>query len=264
MRESRPAYVIGDLHGQFEKLCRLLIHAGLVDNSLSWQGKDSRLVFLGDFFDRGPEGIGCVELIMRLQDQARLTGGKVLALLGNHEIMILSAQRFSQRLTDGPGGSFLDDWLYNGGQIADLQRLTEAHIAWLSNLPALLVVEEHLLLHSDAVFYQQYGASAAEVNAVFRAGMHSQQTSFFEQVLKNFGERGAFLDGQLGKARCWQMLDQFGGKRIVHGHTPIAKVLGCPGSEVQLPLMYADGLAVNVDGGLYMGGKGFVYQMEYI
>ena len=163
---------------------------------------------------------------MRLQDQARLTGGKVLALLGNHEIMILSAQRFSQRLTDGPGGSFLDDWLYNGGQIADLQRLTEAHIAWLSNLPALLVVEEHLLLHSDAVFYQQYGASAAEVNAVFRAGMHSQQTSFFEQVLKNFGERGAFLDGQLGKARCWQMLDQFGGKRIVHGHTPIAKVLG--------------------------------------
>lgn len=87
---------------------------------------------------------------------------------------------------------------------------------------------------------------------------------FFEQALRDFGERGAFLDGESGKARCWQMLDRFGGKRIVNGHTPIAKVLDCPGSEIQLPLLYAGGLAVNVDGGLYMGGKGFIYQLECV
>ena len=257
-------YVIGDLHGQLEKVCALLIHAGLVDASLHWRAGDTTLVFMGDFFDRGPDGIGCLELVMRLQAQASRAGGCVQALLGNHEILTVSASRFNRRLTNGPGGTFVEDWQYNGGQIVDLQRLTQAHIAWLADLPAMLILQEHLLIHADATFYRRYGANVAEVNAAFRACMYSQQPALFEQVLRDFGEREAFLDDELGVTRSHEMLKQFGGKRIVHGHTPIPKMLGRRGAEVRLPLVYAGGLVVNVDGGLYMGGDGFVYRLEDI
>jgi hypothetical protein len=45
---------------------------------------------------------------------------------------------------------------------------------------------------------------------------------------------------------------------LIHGHTPINKITGEPATEA---LVYAGGLCVNVDGGLYRGGEGFVYQL---
>lgn len=258
----QASYAIGDVHGEYDRLTALLTGSGLVDNHLHWQGENATLVFMGDFFDRGPDGIGCLDLIRQLQLQARRASGEVHALLGNHEILTVSAFRFNRRLTNGPGGTFVDDWLYNGGQITDLRRLSEAHLDWLANLPAMLLVQAHLLIHADAMFYLRYGSRIEEVNEAFRAGMFSQRTAFFNQALQDFTERYAFLDEEQGSAHSLVMLKQFGGKRIVHGHTPIAKALGKPGSEIRSPLVYAGGLVVNVDGGLYMGGDGFVYRLE--
>ena len=38
MRTSTSVYVIGDIHGQFKKLTRLLREVGLVDATLAWVG----------------------------------------------------------------------------------------------------------------------------------------------------------------------------------------------------------------------------------
>ena len=45
-------YVVGDIHGQMERLAALLYSAGLVTQKGDWLGGSARLLFLGDFFDR--------------------------------------------------------------------------------------------------------------------------------------------------------------------------------------------------------------------
>ncbi|MDP9379502.1 MAG: hypothetical protein M3Q29_05000 [Chloroflexota bacterium] len=40
-------YVIGDVHGQMEKLVALLLGAGLVDGELHWTGGDAKLLLVG-------------------------------------------------------------------------------------------------------------------------------------------------------------------------------------------------------------------------
>ena len=63
-----------------------------------------------------------------------------------------------------------------------------------------------------------------------------------------------------GATRAGQLLADFGGQRIVHGHTPISYMLGRPDALISAPLVYAGGQCVNVDGGMYRGGPGFVYR----
>lgn len=124
MNANERIYVIGDVHGQFEKLARLLRDTKLVGNTLSWTGGSAILWFMGDFFDRGPDGIEVVDMVMRLQSEATAAGGRVESLLGNHEVVLLAARRFGTRATTGPGGNFVADWEYNGGCDTDLARIT--------------------------------------------------------------------------------------------------------------------------------------------
>ena len=54
-------------------------------------------------------------------------------------------------------------------------------------------------------------------------------------------------------------LSRFGGRRFVHGHTPVGMTTGQAPKGVSAPLQYADGLCVNVDAGLYLDSPDFVY-----
>ena len=130
-------YVIGDVHGEYDKLVRLLNQSGLVDDRLRWSGGGATLWFLGDLVDRGPDGVGVVDLVMRLQVEAEVAGGRVGVLLGNHEPVILSALWLGDKSCGGPGGTFYSNWKFNGGIDTDLERLTDRHTGWLSSLPAL-------------------------------------------------------------------------------------------------------------------------------
>ncbi len=146
MNANKRIYVIGDVHGQFEKLAQLLRDTKLVGNTLSWTGGNATLWFMGDFFDRGPGGIAVVDLVMRLQEEAAAAGGRVESLLGNHEVVLLAARRFGTRETTGPGGNFVADWVYNGGFDADLAGLTLQHMDWIINLPAMALAGDWLFV----------------------------------------------------------------------------------------------------------------------
>jgi hypothetical protein len=50
------------------------------------------------------------------------------------------------------------------------------------------------------------------------------------------------------------MLSTLGGSRIVHGHSIISTLVDVPSAQVEEPLVYADGLVVDIDGGRYDGG----------
>eukprot|EP00760_Papus_ankaliazontas_P018464 PhM_4_TR17501/c0_g1_i1/m.5191 len=120
-------YAIGDLHGDYENTVRILSMTGLVDSSMTWIGGDYILVQLGDMMDRGPHGHSIIELFESLKRQAKNSGGEVITLLGNHEIMNLQGktdflhpgevQAFGSRFAykwafrmEGPYGAILSKW----------------------------------------------------------------------------------------------------------------------------------------------------------
>ncbi len=200
-------YVMGDIHGQYDKMVAALRAAGLIDEDNHWRGGRGTLWFMGDYFDRGPDGIAVVDLIRALQDEAAAAGGRVGALLGNHDVLILAAHRFGDRRfgdqrfgarAGGPGGSFLASWRANGGEDSDLARLSAAHVAWLRDLPALALSGGRLLAHADATFYQVYGRAVPAVNHAFRALLHSDDPTAWDKLLDYFSQRRAFQDRDLG------------------------------------------------------------------
>lgn len=78
---------IGDLEGDFEKFTSMLRTAGLLDERNRWSGGQTHLVQLGDIPDRGPNSRMIMDLLMQLEPQAQRAGGRVHALIGNHEAM---------------------------------------------------------------------------------------------------------------------------------------------------------------------------------
>jgi hypothetical protein len=85
---SAPRIVaVADVHGAGPGLAQILQAAGLIDASAKWIGGGARLVQTGDFLDRGADVRGAMELLMRLEGEARRAGGRVDVLFGNHEGM---------------------------------------------------------------------------------------------------------------------------------------------------------------------------------
>lgn len=78
---------IGDLHGDYAKFVAMAGEAGLIDAKGDWIGGQTHLVQVGDIPDRGADTRKLVEHLMRLEPQAIRAGGRVHALIGNHEAM---------------------------------------------------------------------------------------------------------------------------------------------------------------------------------
>lgn len=60
---------------------------GLIDPSDSWIGGKTILVQTGDIVDRGTYALDIYRLMASLRTQAHNAGGKVISILGNHEMM---------------------------------------------------------------------------------------------------------------------------------------------------------------------------------
>ncbi|MFE5208831.1 metallophosphoesterase [Streptomyces sp. NPDC056600] len=259
-----PLYVVGDVHGYLDELLDALREQGIVDANGEWSAGNTRLWFLGDFTDRGPDGIGVIDLVMRLSAEAAAAGGYCKALLGNHELLLLGAKRYADTPVNSSAGTatFQAAWLLNGGQKADMERLRDHHLQWMSRLAAMEEVDGHLLVHSDTTAYLEFGASIEEVNDTVRETLTRNDPDEVWDLFRKFTKRFAFRDGGVDAAR--ELLDAYGGTRIVHGHSPIPYLTGEAGSEdgasgsgrspIDGPHIYADGLAVAMDGGVTMAG----------
>jgi hypothetical protein len=80
---------IGDVHGDHDQFVAVLRSAELIDAQGKWTGGKTHLVQTGDLLDRGPDSRKAMDLLMRLEEEARRAGGAVHALIGNHEAMNL-------------------------------------------------------------------------------------------------------------------------------------------------------------------------------
>ncbi|MFF2352023.1 metallophosphoesterase [Kitasatospora sp. NPDC058115] len=257
-----PLYVVGDVHGYLDELRAELRHQGIIDADGHWSAGRARIWFLGDFTDRGPDGIGVIDLVMQLAAEAAAAGGYCRALMGNHELLFLGAAKYGDEPVQSTAGtaSFLAAWRLNGGQQSDLERLEGHHISWLSRLPAIALEDGHLLLHSDTTAYLEYGESIAEVNDAVHDLLADEGVDEWWDCFRRFTKRFAFR-GDAGPMAVRELLDTYGGARVVHGHSPIPYLTGAVHADdgmpphVPGPYVYADDLAVAMDGGVTMEGR---------
>ncbi|HIG40128.1 MAG: metallophosphoesterase [bacterium] len=253
-------HVIGDLHGHYPEYEALLRQAEIVDKNLDWRAADNQLWLIGDLFDRGNQAVACLDLTMKIQQQANTVGGVVQCLMGNHELMFLAANKF---VDTNCGQQLWQQWIQWGGQQAEMGNITDAHISWLCQLPAMAQVGDRLLIHGDNLSYVNYGTSIDEVNDFFLKLMENEDSDLWQRVLIEFSGRGAFDLGISGPRQAHLLLKMYGGKSLIHGHTPIPFVQDIDPSAVTAARNYADGHCCNVDGGIYLGSAGFVYSYNY-
>jgi serine/threonine protein phosphatase 1 len=125
-------FAIGDIHGCAKALRSLI-------ESIDPQ-PDDMLVFLGDYIDRGPNSRDVVEQIIAVRNRCR-----VVALRGNHEIMLLGV---------ACGG--LDDsvWLSNGGKATVtsyggcLSKIPPDHLAFFQDLVPYYESSDAIFVHA--------------------------------------------------------------------------------------------------------------------
>ncbi len=136
---------LGDIHGDLDNLRLVLRTAGLLDAQDHWTGGRTTLVQTGDRIDRGPDSRRIMDLFMKLQDDAAASKGRVICLLGNHEVMnivgdlrYVSAEDF-RSYVDGDSEKRRQDayqqyarWVKQRGEGVPAQ----AEAEWMSRHPA--------------------------------------------------------------------------------------------------------------------------------
>jgi hypothetical protein len=132
--------IIPDIHGQAEKLRVALKNLGWERRGATWTHPEPgrRILFLGDFIDRGPENGAVIRIVRELMD-----AGRARAIMGNHELNALHYHtndpdtnqplRPRDDKNDAQHESFLKEYPVGGPH-------TQEVLAWMRGLP--LFVEE--------------------------------------------------------------------------------------------------------------------------
>lgn len=135
-------YVLGDVHGSYEPLRRLLDHVGLVDGEGRWTAGGAHLVFLGDLVDRGPDVTRTLWWIYGLEPKARRAGGRVHVVLGNHELMVMTGDL---RYVHGREREIARAHGVPYTELFDVRSSVLAR--WLASKPPVLALGDLLLAH---------------------------------------------------------------------------------------------------------------------
>ena len=133
--KCRRIIAIGDLHGDFQAMQQALIRAKIIDIDNNWIGEDSIVVQVGDVLDGGGRGheidsngnnslaeIQIFHFLYKLNVAARSSNGRVISLIGNHELMnMLGDFRYvSNSHKSGLGGDVKRKELFKPGGKLDV------------------------------------------------------------------------------------------------------------------------------------------------
>jgi len=123
--------IIGDIHGQADKLHSLLAHLGYRHSNGAYRHPSRSAIFVGDFIDRGPRQVDSVMTARRMVD-----AGSAIAVMGNHEFNAIAWHTAD----DERPGEFLRP---RGGVLGLKNR--EQHRAFLTE------VEDKTALHAEII-----------------------------------------------------------------------------------------------------------------
>jgi len=173
-------FVMGDVHGDYDTLVRLLQNAHVIDQKpasaaqMEWAGKDAVLVCTGDLLDKGKQSIDVLNALMALQASAAKAGGRVIVTMGNHEVEFLSNNKGYEKKEDKEQ---FQKWLTSNQQLAQVYAGTDklgpkgASVGrWLQNLPVGARVADWFFCHAG----NTEGKSIAEIEKAVRDGVSSE------------------------------------------------------------------------------------------
>jgi hypothetical protein len=195
---SAPRLVaIGDVHGAYPEFLAVLRLAGLIDAKDRWAGGKTHFVQTGDILDRGTETRPVMELLMRLEGEAKKAGGRVHALLGNHEIM-----------------NVLGDLRYVSREEYKAFETPRSREAWDAFYRSRLDAARQVAKQAQEPFDE----------AVFRKKFEEEAPLGFVERIQAFSEEGRY--GRWLRER--RGIVKIGGVAFVHGGlTPEVAALGC-------------------------------------
>jgi len=160
----KKIFVIGDIHGKFHKLSKLIEKLPL--------DKDSMLIFLGDYTDRGKSSFEVIDYLIELKNRYNC-----IFIKGNHEAMFM----------DFMSGINEDMFVSNGGQVTiqsyedngyDINKHTnylqrympKRHIMFYQNLEKYYQTNDYIFVHAglldniiledqpeDTLLWERYG-----------------------------------------------------------------------------------------------------------
>ncbi len=245
--------VFADVHGAGTELRQLLRESGVIDASEHWAAGTAHLVSLGDLLDRGPDARGVMDLLMRLQQEARAAGGQVHVLLGNHEAMNLmgdlryvdareyagwtdmetaadrEAGRKAWEKEPCTGACPAFDAKYPPGFFGRKAALAPGgkYGQWLLAQPVAIRINETLFMHAGPGQALR-GMTLQELNLRYRTALaEALQRPAAEAELPLLSEagpnwyRGTALCNEASEADVLlPLLQQFSASRLVVGHTP--------------------------------------------
>ncbi len=213
--EHLPVLIVGDVHGDLERLFQALRF---------YPADQWHTVFVGDLVDYGMFGVGALRYA---RDRANTT-----VLLGNHEVALLWALRDPARV---------GFWMSIGGQEHDLAELARdpALQSWLRERPALVRLHDGTLVqhcgHDGYSRWMDPNSGEPTDSIVARARdllMHGGEAELWDVL----SARNVF-DQQPDRLQRW--LEATNSRRVVFGHTPHNR---------STPAIYHGGKAINVDG----------------
>jgi len=138
----KKLFAISDLEGEFDTMVKLLQANGVIDASLNWSYDSGHLVLIGDMVDRGNNVVPLLWLIYKLEAEAKLTGGDVHFILGNHERYLLDGR------TKSIARKYYGTFRSTGMSQRELWSEKSELGRWLRSKPAMLKIGSTLFLHA--------------------------------------------------------------------------------------------------------------------
>lgn len=183
MMNSEKTFIIGDIHGCLGMLERLL-------QKIPWRAERDRLIFLGDYVDRGEDSRGVIDLLL----QIAAASSRVNFLIGNHESIFLDY------LTTGN----ITPFLLNGGH-----RTLESYRTGAAKRGKVEIPEEHISFLKDLEQWIELDDYYV-VHAGFRPGVSPERQG---------------LDDLIWIRDIFIFSDYDFGKKVIFGHTPFSEPL---------------------------------------
>lgn len=227
---SARVVAIGDIHGDLRALRAAMRLAGAIDSDDRWIGKDLTVVQTGDQVDRGDQDREVLDVLEKLEGDAKAAGGALHVLNGNHELMNAG---FDFRYVTGPSfKSFAD---FSSRAPASAERLPDAErgraAAFAPGAPYAQKLARHLTvaLVGDSLFahggvlpaHVDYGLSRINDDAAaFLAGRRelSRALANDDSPVWTRAYGGPSVEDDACQA-LGRVLKEVGAKRLIVGHT---------------------------------------------
>lgn len=233
-------FVVGDTHGYYGRLRRILENAGVVDDEGRWSGGRARLVVLGDMMDRGPDVTRLLWYLYGLERRAEAAGGRVHVVLGNHEIMVMTedlryvapkereiARRHGisySRMYD-PRHSVLGRWLLSKPVAVRIGEVLLAHggVGPAYAEYGIEALNDSLAAYmSEPIFRYWTGEEGVVVPSMERAAVERRKDFFFRETGVVWFRGYVFRDDM--EEALARVLKNYGAEVHVVGHSPVDSI----------------------------------------